>query len=58
MTDAVKMDMDAGMMTMSYDSENPSDHPMSAMLGAQMENLIGKTITLVTSDEESFFLIK
>lgn len=50
-TDAVKMDMDAGMMTMSYDSENPTDDPMSAMLGAQMENLIGKTITLVTSDK-------
>lgn len=50
-TDAVKMDMDAGMMTMSYDSENPSDDPMSAMLGAQMENLIGNTITLVTSNK-------
>lgn len=49
-TNAVKMDMDAGMMTMSYDSENPSDDPMSAMLGAQMEELIGKTVTLVTSE--------
>ena len=50
-TDAVKMDMDAGMMTMSWDSENPSDDPMSAMLGSQMENLIGQTITIVTSDK-------
>lgn len=51
-TDAVKMDMDAGMMTMSYDSENPSeDDPMSAMLGAQMESLIGKTVTIITSDK-------
>ena len=41
-TNAVKVDMDAGMMTMSYDSENPSDDQMSKMLAGEMDKLIGK----------------
>lgn len=49
-TDAVKMDIDAGMMTISYDSENPSDDPTAAAMGAQFENLIGKKITMITSE--------
>ncbi|VTQ08556.1 DUF6263 family protein [Sphingobacterium daejeonense] len=48
--DAVKVDMDAGMMTMSYDSETPSDDPTSAMLGAQFEKMLGKKMIMVTSD--------
>lgn len=50
-TDAVKVDMDAGMMTLSYDSENPSDDPTSAMMGAQFEKLIGKKMVMVTTDK-------
>jgi len=49
-TNAVKMDMDAGMMTMSYDSENPSDDPTSEMLGAQMGKVIGQKITMINSE--------
>ncbi len=45
-TNAVKVDMDAGMMTMSYDSENPSDDEMSKMLAGEMDKLIGKKITM------------
>src|SRR5690606_26492951 len=49
--DAVKVDMDAGMMTVSYDSENPSEDPTSAMMGAQFEKMIGKKMIMVTSDK-------
>lgn len=49
-TDAIKVDMDAGMMTINYDSENPSDDPTAAMMGAQFEKLIGKKLIMVTSD--------
>lgn len=50
-TDAIKVDMDAGMMTVSYDSENPSEDPTSAMIGAQFEKMIGKKMIMVTSDK-------
>ena len=49
--DAIKMDMDAGMMTMSYDSENPTDDPTSKMFGAEMDKVIGKKITVVMNDK-------
>jgi len=49
--DAIKMDMDAGMVTMSYDSENPTDDPMSQMLASEMDKLVGKKITVVMSDK-------
>ena len=50
-TDAIKMDMDAGMMTMSYDSENPSEDPMTKMLGAEMEKLIGKKMVMTITEK-------
>lgn len=50
-TDAIKMDMDAGMMTMSYDSENPSDDEMSKMLGSELSKLVGKKTLMTMSDK-------
>ncbi|MGH2622126.1 MAG: DUF6263 family protein [Sphingobacterium sp.] len=50
-TDAVKMDMDAGMMTMSYDSENPTDDPMSKILAGEMDKIVGSKITVVMNDK-------
>ncbi|MGX1641692.1 MULTISPECIES: DUF6263 family protein [Sphingobacterium] len=50
-TDAIKVDMDAGMMTISYDSEKPSDDPTAAIMAAQFEKLLGKKMTIITSDK-------
>lgn len=50
-TDAIKMDMDAGVMTMSYDSEKPTEDPMAEMLAAQMKPLIGKKITMILDEK-------
>lgn len=50
-TDAIKVDMDAGMMTISYDSETPSDDPMAAMMAAQFEKMIGKKMTMITNNK-------
>lgn len=48
---AIKIDMDMGIATGSYDSENPSDDEMSQALGAQMGNVIGKKITIVQNNK-------
>ncbi len=48
-TKSIKADIDAGMMTMSYNSaEEPADE-MGKMLGEQFSKIIGQTITLVIS---------
>lgn len=46
-TNGIKVDVDAGMMTMTYNSaEEPKDE-MSKMLAEQFSKIIGQTITIV-----------
>lgn len=46
-TKAMKVNVDAGMMTMSYDSEQESPDEMSKMLASQFSKIIDQTITII-----------
>lgn len=46
-TKAIKVDVDAGMMTMSYNSAEESEDEMSKMLASQFAKIIDQTITIV-----------
>jgi len=46
-TKAVKVDVDAGMMNMSYNSEEEPKDEMAKMMGSQFEKIIGQVITVI-----------
>lgn len=48
-TKAIKMDVDAGMMTVSYNSEEETQNEMGQMLGEQFSKIIDQTITMILS---------
>lgn len=50
-TKSVKVDIDAGMMTMSYNSEEEPVDEMAKMLGEQFSKIIGQTITMLISEK-------
>lgn len=48
---AVKVDLNAGMMTVSYDSETESDDETAKMLGAEFSKIIDQKITTTVSEK-------
>lgn len=46
-TKTVKVDVDAGMMTMSYNSEEEPKDEMAKMMGSQFEKIINQTIVVI-----------
>ncbi|WDF68795.1 DUF6263 family protein [Sphingobacterium oryzagri] len=46
-TKTIKVNVDAGMMTMSYDSEKEAEDEMSKMLASQFSKIIDQTITII-----------
>jgi len=50
-TKSIKVDLDAGMMTMSYNSDEEPKDEMSKMLGEQFAKLIDQTVTIVLTSK-------
>ncbi|WP_437919433.1 DUF6263 family protein [Sphingobacterium sp. LRF_L2] len=57
-TNSIKTDINAGMMTMSYNSEQEPQDEAGKMLAAQFSKIVGQTITMVlTSKGEALDII-